>query len=224
MIEFVKINGFPKKIYTEEYILNGIRVMKRYLFPSLENQSCKQFIWILMLGNKANISYVKSLLDFNKSFDSKIIYKNSIKNYIRNITKDCDILITTRIDYDDRIYYDAVNDIRKAININKPILLYGYNRGFLYTELKDEYYDLFTDFKNNGAMSVFISLIIVLKKVKDIHIIYELGNHFLVRKNLIKSYKLFGIKEMNYEPAIFDSGEGKFVYVRQNYSGILREF
>ena len=58
MIEFVKINGFPKKIYTEEYILNGIRVMKRYLFPSLENQSCKQFIWILMLGNKANISYV----------------------------------------------------------------------------------------------------------------------------------------------------------------------
>ena len=34
------------------------------------------------------------------------------------------ILITSRIDYDDRIYYDAVNDVRKAVNIHKPILFY----------------------------------------------------------------------------------------------------
>ena len=107
---------FQKKIFKEYYILNGIRVMKKYLFPSLENQSCQNFTWILMLGNKANITYVKSLLNFNNSFEKKIIYERDIKNYIRNITKDFDVLITTRIDYDDIIYFDAVNDIRKAIN------------------------------------------------------------------------------------------------------------
>ena len=35
---------------TKDYTINGIRVMKKYLLPSLENQSCKDFIWILMLG------------------------------------------------------------------------------------------------------------------------------------------------------------------------------
>ena len=60
MIEFWPLEDFSKKIYREDYILNGIRVMKKYLFPSLENQSCKQFIWVLMVGDKANITYLKS--------------------------------------------------------------------------------------------------------------------------------------------------------------------
>ena len=130
-----------KKIYNEDYILNGIRVMKQYLLPSLDNQSCKNFIWILMLGNEANITYIKSLLNFNNSFDYDIIYEKNIKNYTRNLSKSYNVLITTRIDYDDKIYYDAVNDVRKAINPNKPILLYGYNSGVYYFEINGKYYD-----------------------------------------------------------------------------------
>ena len=41
IMEFSK--EFNKIIYTEEYAKNGIRVMKKYLFPSLENQKCKDF-------------------------------------------------------------------------------------------------------------------------------------------------------------------------------------
>ena len=40
LIEFYKINDFDKIIYKNEYILNGFRVMKKYLIPSLENQRC----------------------------------------------------------------------------------------------------------------------------------------------------------------------------------------
>ena len=64
-----------------------------------------------------------------------------MKPYIRNRTKGYDVLITTRIDYDDEIYYDAVNDVRKQININKPILLYGYNRGVSFYESNRKYYE-----------------------------------------------------------------------------------
>ena len=32
------------------------------------------------------------------------------------------------------IYFDAVNDVRKIINIKKPILLHGYNSGSFYHE------------------------------------------------------------------------------------------
>ena len=194
--------------------------MKNYLIPSLENQSCKNFTLIIILGNKSNITYVKSLLNVNYSFKLKIIFLKDYKNYVRNITKGFDVLITTRIDYDDRIYYDAVNDVRKAINLNKPIILHGYNRGAYYFEFNGKYYDFYKNYKNKGVMSIFISLIIVLNKVNDIYTIYDLGVHVHVRKNLLQKYKLFGIKELNYEPAIFDSGEPKFVWVRQKYSGI----
>jgi len=116
-------------------------------------------------------------------------------------------LITSRIDYDDSIYYDAVNDVRKIININRPILVHGYNRGVYYYEINRKYYDFYLNFDNKGAMSVFESLVIVLNKVNDTYTIYDLGDHTLVREQILKSYLRFGIKELNYEPAIFDNGD-----------------
>ena len=209
---------FSRDNYVNYGISNGIRVMNKYLLPSLENQSCKKFIWILTLGDKANKTLVESLFHFNYSFEYKIIYNKSLKNYIRNISKGFDILITSRIDYDDVIYYDAVNDVRKAINNNKPMLLYGYNRGVYYFEKEDKYYEFYRIYNNEGTMSVFHSLITVLKKVNDIYTINDLGGHSVIRRNLLKSYKSFGIKNLSYEPAIFDSGDAKFIYVRQNFS------
>jgi len=214
--------GIYKKkdiIYGKEYILNGIRVMKKYLFTSLENQSCKNFTWILLLGDKANATNIESLIKLNQSFNTKVLYQKELKNYLRTITKDYNILITTRIDYDDAIYYDAVNDVRKIININKPIILHGYNRGVSYYEINGKYYDFYNNWKNEGVMSVFASLIINLKKVNDTYTIFDTGCHYEIRKNILKWYKRFGVKEMNYEPAIFDNGDPKFIYVRQKFSG-----
>jgi hypothetical protein len=218
LMEFFS-KSFSKNLYKEEYILNGIRVMKKYLFPSLENQSCKNFIWILIIGNKANITYVKNALNLNKnSFQSIVIYEKEIKNYVKKISSGFDILITTRIDYDDRIYYDAVNDVRKAVNINRPMILYGYNRGVFYFESEGKYYDYYNNWRNNGAHSIFLSLILVLNKVNDSYTVYDLNNHVTIRQTLLKNYKSYGIKTLNYEPSIFDNGDPKFVYVRQNYS------
>lgn len=219
MIEFYRVNGFPKKLYKKDYLLNGIRVLKKYLLSSLENQTCKKFVWILMVGDKTNISHVKSMISFNYSFDCFVVNQNSIKKFIKKISKGSDVLISTRIDYDDQIYYDAVNDVRKAVNINKPMILYGYNRGVHYFEYNKKYYEFFSTFNNEGVMSVFASLIVVLKKVNSTYIVYDLGNHMLLRKQVLNSYKLYGIKSLNYEPAIFDNGAPKFIYVRQKYSG-----
>ena len=222
MMERQRWKQFSEKIYQKDYILNGIRVLKKYLIPSLENQSCKKFKWILLLGDKANITFIKSLLGINKLFDSDILYQRHFKSYIRDKSKGFDILITTRIDYDDRIYYDAVNDVRKAININKPMILYGYNKGVHYYEAENKYYEFNIDYKNEGCMSIFVSLIIALGKTNDTYNVYDLGIHPKIRKTLLESYRQFGIKTINYEPAIFDSGGAKFVWVRHNYSGMYK--
>ena len=218
LMEFLS-KSFSKNLYKEEYIRNGFRVMKKFLFPSLENQSCKNFIWILIIGNKANITYVKKALNLNKnSFQSFVIYEKEIKNYVKKISSGFDVLITTRIDYDDRIYYDAVNDVRKAVNTNRPMFLYGYNRGVYYLETEGKYYDADYNYGNKGAHGIFLSLILVLNKVNDSYTVYDLGNHVKIRETLLKNYKSYGIKTLNYEPSIFDKGDPKFVYVRQNYS------
>ena len=147
-------------IYDDDYILNGIRVMKKYLFPSLENQNCKNFNWVLLLGNKANISYIESLIKLNHSFDSKVLYLENLKSYLKEKTKDFNILITTRIDYDDAIYYDTVNDVRKLITLKKPLIIHGYNRGVSYYEINGKFYDFYYNRKKQGVMSIFCSLIL----------------------------------------------------------------
>lgn len=219
IIEFWRYDNFVQKIYTNDYIINGKRVMEKYLFPSLSNQRCQDFIWILKVGDKANITYIKSIIDLNNTFESVIIYEKDIKDYIRNISKGYDILITTRIDYDDKIYYDAVNDIRKAINFIRPALLYGYGCGWCFYENNNKYYEFNPTYNNNGVMSIFVSLILVLNKVNDAYNIFDLGSHTGVRAWLLRSYKSFGIDKLDYEPAIFDYGTAKFIWVRQNFSG-----
>ncbi len=204
-----------QKIYSQEYIFNGIRVMKKYLLSSLENQKCQKFIWILMIGNNFSTTYVKSLLNFNNSFEYDIVNQNNMKNYIRNKTKNSDILITSRIDYDDRIYYDAINDLRKAINMEKPIIIHGYNKGFYFFEKDNKYYDYY---RKVSVSSVLVSLILNLKKVNDTYTIYDMGPHTAITKNVLKKYKSYGIQSLDYVPFAFDSGASKFIKVIQKFS------
>ena len=222
MVKHSRLKNFVKIIYKKEYILNGIRVLKKYLIPSLDNQSCKQFIWILLLGDKANKMFIKSLLGTNNLFESELVYQRDLKRYIKNKSKGYDVLITSRIDYDDRIYYDAVNDVRKEIDINKPMMIYGYDKGAHYYEIENKYYEFYHTYNNFGCMSIFVSLITILNKTNDTYNIYDLGTHVRVKKVLLQKYQQFGIKSLNYEPAVFESGTAKFVWVRQNYSGDLQ--
>ena len=76
LIEFYYVKNFSTNtIYQNEYISNGIRVLKKYLLPSLENQSCKKFIWVLILGDKANKTFVESKLNNEFSFEYHIMYR-----------------------------------------------------------------------------------------------------------------------------------------------------
>ena len=67
-------------------------------------------------------------------------------------------------------------------------------------------------------MSVFANLIIIIKKVNALYTIYDLGAHQYVRTNILKNYKKYGINELNYYPAIIDSGDPKFIWGSQKFS------
>ena len=141
-----------------------------------------------------------------------------LKNYVNKLSNGFDILITTRIDFDDIIYYDAVNDVRKAINLEKPILLHGYNRGLYYYETNKKFYEYYRKNGDKGAFSIFLSLITILNKINTTITIHDMGAHTHVRYNLLRMYKSLGIEKLNYEPSVFDSGAYKYIYIRQKYS------
>ena len=117
-------------------------------------------------------------------FEKDVIYENDIRNYTRKIKKGHDILITTRIDYNGRIYYEEVNDERKAINIDKPMVLYGYNRDAYYFKSDNSYYDVTQEYKNQGVMSIFASLIVIINKINDTYNIFDLGTDIYIRNKL----------------------------------------
>ena len=155
------------------------------------------------------------------SFEFNFVYQNDIKNYVINISKGFDILIAIRIDYDNGIYYDNVNDARKSINIYRSMILHWYNRGVFYFELDDKYYDFYYDFKKEGVMSIFISLIIIINQVNDTYTFYEIDGHTYIRKRILLSYKSYDIKKLKYEPIIFDSWGPKFIWVKKKYLAIF---
>ena len=45
-----------------------------------------------------------------------------------------------------------------------------------------------------------------------------MGNHWFTKKFLLQNYKSFGMNKINYDPGVIDSGDPKFIYVRQKYS------
>ena len=213
---------FSKKELGERYIKNGLRVMKTYLLPSLEAQKCKDFTWILMLGDRANLTFLKPLIDFNTTFDYKIVYYKDINKFVNESTKNIDIFISSNMDYDDRIFYDAVNDVRKRINMAYPIFFFGYTSGYIYFE-NTGIYGISPYKYKNGAINIFLSSILNLHKTNGAYYIYQfnkLGSHTSVKSDFIKNknYKKFGLKKLDYNPAEFEHKEQKFVYVRQNYS------
>ena len=67
-----------------------------------------------------NITKVKSFIKDDLSFKSIILYKKNLRDFLKKITKGYDVLIPTHIYYNDRINYDAMNDTRKYMNINRP--------------------------------------------------------------------------------------------------------
>ena len=217
MLEFGDNFKYIKNM-NKEYIQNGFSVMNKYLIPSLNSQLCKDFIWVLMIGEKLNITFVKSNLNSNILFQYEILNENVFKNYTEIITRESDVFISTRIDYDDRIYYDAVNDVRKQININRPVFLYGYNSGVYYFVSSGKYYEYYQNKRNGGALALFLSLIIFTKKLNKSINIFDVGDHTKIGKMLLQNYKLYGIEKIDYEPFLFDEGSPKFIYNRHKFS------
>jgi len=181
-----------EKLFDINLLNNGVKVFKQYALKSLENQSNKNFEIILLIHDEidCNIKPIKDLYEINSSIKLHIIRFNELRNFILSNIKKFDYLITSRMDHDDLIYNDAVNEIQLKCNENIPFYYNGYDK--LITMINNDYlntYKFYPNYNGIGSINIFQSVILNLNYSKQIkYNIFSLS-HTKGKPQLMNWYK-----------------------------------
>lgn len=182
--------GVPINILDDKYLNHRLDYLTNNLLVSLENQTNKEFDFILQVHpkhTKEQIQRIKSRIQsVRPSFNCNVmVWDDSFHEYIHSLYDSCDILILTRIDDDDFVNRNAAQDTRDILgNGTFDMILSGYHYGYKYFEGTGKVQSMKHNYQT-GHMSVFQSIITNTKKVpfsKNINPC--MFNHTKVRNNL----------------------------------------
>lgn len=124
------IGGNPNS-FSEAWYEKRIKLFKDYCFPSLLNQNCQNFSWLVYLDPDTKSIYKTEFEDLLKQcpFFAQVRYiKNTpnfnkdISSYISNVTSAGEVVMTTRLDTDDAFHQDGIYSIQQAFKKNEAYL------------------------------------------------------------------------------------------------------
>ncbi len=120
------LRNFPKSDFDDYdswivWTRNRIGLFREYCLPSVLNQSCKSFKWLIYLDSETPEEFKIFLNELDSYPGIEICYSRGIgdfnSNYIEEVKKRAASrpgwIITTRIDNDDCLHRDAVETIQK---------------------------------------------------------------------------------------------------------------
>ena len=149
----VECNSRMRKstIQTPEWLLERFRLFEKYCFPSVRNQTCKDFVWLVLFDDKTPKSFITRIFAYQKQFPSftpLFLEQNSdeeifVRKYIRFNTN-TEYLITTRLDSDDIINDKYVEWIQNHFKEQKDIII-NYERGYQYDAIHKLLYSYLAD-------------------------------------------------------------------------------
>jgi len=221
LIRFYCIDMMRKKLLFDNKILdNGVNVFKNYTLKTLENQSNKNFEIVLLIHNEIDMNHtsIQKLKKIKSEIKINLIRFKDINFFLKENSKNHTYLITTRIDHDDLIYFNAVQEIQSKCNENIPFYYNGYDK--LITMINNDYkhsYKYFPKYYGSGSMSIFQSLIVNKKIINKIYNIYELGNH---TRQKIPFINLFKQNNLQYKTYYFNVNHMKdcCVYIKHSFN------
>lgn len=129
---------------TDETYLDGrMKLFEKYTYPSMENQTNKDFTWVVLFSDQTPQKYVNRLQELGngrKWFCPLYLTDDEAYNYdayLYDILKryKCDQYITTRLDNDDAVSIDLIEKIQTYCNDNdiKDTLI-SFKYGYQYTQ------------------------------------------------------------------------------------------
>lgn len=216
-------NHTNEELFSDEWLNNGYKLLTNHFIPTLENQTNKNFEMIFLIHNEIPIEKVQMLNTIETTIKFHILRLDELENFLNQLKATIDILITSRLDYDDNIHKCVVDDIQKyAINNPKKITIYGLNKGATIVDGEtNAYLKKIKEYEigNSGYWSAMETLILPNVMSNKLFSIYSLGNHTKVIKTLKEKYKEMGIYTLNDDYYHKDtSNDIKYLWVRHKQS------
>ena len=108
----------------ENWMDERLELFSSFCFPSVINQNNKNFKWLLFFDNSTSEKYRDKIAQILNNhtlivpfyIDGMPNFQEAILRYIEENARDKDYLITSRIDNDDCIHIDFINEIQKQFN------------------------------------------------------------------------------------------------------------
>lgn len=186
-IKIFKCDKHHNPVMTDKWLEDRFALFERYCFPSVMNQSVKDFEWICLFDKDTPEQYRERVDDYVKGFQGFIpVYlsqKESI-DYIgqfrRIVASRCsgnvgERLITTYLDNDDMLHKDFVGKVVEyARNIDKPSVI-SFNYGIQF--FSQHGYGTEVYYRNNH----FLSLVEGIKEEKLPATIMSVSHYYLSR-------------------------------------------
>lgn len=200
-----------KRVFDKDVLDKGIYLLKKIVFSSLNNQTDKNFEWIILIHENVNKEYIKPLYDLKADFPIHIILNEEYKKMLDACAKEYKYIINSRIDDDDAIYDGAVAFTHSFIDDKKPVRVITWKNGLTYV-IGDNTLNAFNpDYNNKGGIGILLTTIIRCDYYDGFGI-YGMNHKFLSEK-LQKRYNL------SYNPLVIDESESpKWIYVRHDLS------
>ena len=132
-------NDLPNRHLDEKWLDYRLDLFLKYCAPSVLGQNRGDFYWIINFDKDTKQSFIKKISDLDKRI-KPITLKKQEAELLKNIKKEHDRFIFTRIDSDDCLKKDFINNIYNFSlnNINKEEFLIDIN--FLVLQSKTNYF------------------------------------------------------------------------------------
>lgn len=130
-----------KAVRTFDWLKHRFEVFERYCLPSIVNQTCKDFEWIVLFDSETPAEYKKKLPEYKAICPqfTPVFVEPSKGRYFRRLFKaivderaHADRVLTTYFDNDDSLSINFVEDIRRRVsNLPDETFVY-YTSGYQY--------------------------------------------------------------------------------------------
>ena len=226
-----KSTTYPHDIFDVNFLSKQLLVANHVL-KSLENQTNRNFELIFVLHpnffddpkyefifstlRNSTALPIRFMRNAGKIYLFKPELNSELTSLIINATNEYDFVITTRMDFDDFVFKDAVADTQAKVDECDSVLSYGYNNGYDYISTTHELYSILR--VGDGHKSVFQSLILKSSFAKNLPCFtVENFNHDVTKAELKKFLDKNGVA---FSENMFQQNNHimAYIYVKHEFS------
>ena len=132
--KFTKNND---NLLDDKWMTERMELFQNFCLPSAVNQTNKNFKWLIYFDNSTSDFFKNEIQKIIQNHSNILVFyiegmpefKSSILKYISENTKDKPYLITSRIDNDDCIHKDFINEVQQKFN-NQDFMAFDFIKGY----------------------------------------------------------------------------------------------